>query len=79
MWIFWKGLNKTGSVSSEYQESGGKKAFLDLNRHLQPFLSISVTLSAEGWKMNSDTEIAFLEVGMYLLVWEEISFDLTKL
>lgn len=29
--------------------------------------------------MNYDMEIAFLEVGMYLLVWEEISFDLTEL
>lgn len=77
MWIFWKGLNKTGSASSEYQESG--KKILDLNRLLQPFLTISVTLSAEGWKMNSDMEIAFLEVGMYFLVWEEISFDSTEL
>lgn len=80
MWIFWKDLNKTGSASSEYQESEKKKkVFLELNKFLQPFLSISVTLSAEGWKMNSDIELAFLEVDMYLLVGEEISFDLTQL
>lgn len=29
--------------------------------------------------MNSDMEVAFLEVDVYLLVWEEISFDLTEL
>lgn len=29
--------------------------------------------------MNPDMEAAFLEVDMYLLVWEEISFDLTEL
>lgn len=29
--------------------------------------------------MNSDMEAAFLEVDMYLLVREEISFDLTEL
>lgn len=53
--------------------------FLKLNSFLQNFLSVSVSLSAEGWKMNSDMEAAFLEVDMYLLVWEEISFDLTEL
>lgn len=29
--------------------------------------------------MNSDMEVAFLEVDMYLLAQEEISFDLTEL
>lgn len=83
MWIFWKDLNKTDSASSEYQGSEKKKkkkkVFLKLNSFLQNFLSVSVSLSAEGWKMNSDMEAAFLEVDMYLLVWEEISFDLTEL
>lgn len=82
MWIFWKDLNKTDSASSEYQGSEKKKkkkVFLKLNSFLQHFLRVSVSLSAEGWKMNPDMEAAFLEVDMYLLVWEEISFDLTEL
>lgn len=80
MWIFWKDLNKTGSASSEYQENEkNQKVLLELNRFLQPFLSLSVTLSAEGWEMNSDMEVAFLEADMYLLVQGEISFDLTEL
>ena len=79
MWIFWKDLNKTGWASSEYQESEKKNAFLELNCFLQRFLSISVTLSAEGWKINSDMEVAFLEVDLCLLAWEVISSDLTEL